>query len=151
MLHLQAHLTTAQAHSASHSVLLGGTVDSIGELVAGLELPPNASSITLTYWWLVEGQEPEAYGDHLITILNHPGGDDDLAWLPADAPKGEWYAEAIDLTEHAGEPISLTFHAHNNDSIPTSFYLDDVEVEVCYAAPEPRRLYLPLVLKRVPG
>jgi hypothetical protein len=135
------------AHTGDHSIRLGGTVNTTGDLAAGLELPGDAGSIVLWYYWLVEGQEPESLADYLVTVIRHDETDDAIDVVAADMPKGEWYLSAVDLTGYRGQTVILIFHAHNNESNPTTFYVDDVGLEVCDPVPSGRQLYLPLVMR----
>ncbi len=51
------------------------------------------------------------------------------------------------MGNYAGQFTGVTFHAETNDQSPTSFYVDDVQVQVCGAR---QRAYLPIVLKGYP-
>ena len=46
-----------------------------------------------------------------------------------------------------GQEITLLFRARNDDERPTKFFVDDVELIVCYPGPQDLKIYLPLVLK----
>ena len=143
----QAELSTAYAHGGSHSVRLGRVTDSSGMLRAHIEFPPNAVSVSLTYWWLIESEETDPRGDTMATVIEHEGGEDEVSLLPAGAPRDEWRRTKLNLTAYRGYGVAIHFLAHNNGSRPTGFFLDDVRVRVCYPAPGALLVHLPLVLK----
>ena len=142
-------VTTAHAHGGTYSAHLGGANNAGDELFTDVELPPDATSATLSYWWYVESTDPDPDADILIVLIGDPGGEVVIETLTNDSPRDAWHQTTFDLTGYTGQPVGLTFHADTNEANPTSFYLDDVEVQVCGAAPG-RRVYLPIVLKSYP-
>jgi hypothetical protein len=142
-----AQMTTARAHGGTHSVRLGGAHNHNSEVFAALELPPEATAITLSYWWYVESSDPNPGADHLAVILGAPGDETTLETITNVSPRDAWQHSAHDLTDHAGEGIGLTFHASTDGAGLTSFYVDDVEVLACGAPPGAHRIYLPVLLK----
>ena len=54
-------MSSQYAHDGTKSVLLVEANDQDGELIGRVDLPENADSITLRYWWRVETQDPAAY------------------------------------------------------------------------------------------
>ena len=143
-------VTTARAHGGTHSVRLGGADNAADELFAGVELPPTATSITLSYWWYVESADPNPNADILAVLISDSGGEVVIETLTNNSPRGAWHQSTFDLSGYAGQTVGVIFHAETDGADPTSFYLDDVEVEVCGAAPFGWRIYLPIVLKGYP-
>lgn len=140
-------ITAAHAHAGAHSTHLGGADNTVDELFAGLDLPPDAASITLSFWWYVESSDPDPNADVLVVVVGDEGHEVGVDTLTNRSPKDAWLQSAIDLSGRAGQFVGLTFHAETNGENPTSFYLDDVGVQVCGAAVPGRRVYLPLVRK----
>ena len=142
-------VTTAHAHGGAHSARLGGANNAMDELFAGVELQPDATSITLSYWWYVESTDPDPQADLLTVLVGGPGGEVVVETLTNSSPRDAWHQTTFDLSSYAGQQVGVMFHAETNQANPTSFYLDDVEVQVCGAAPR-RRVYLPVILKSYP-
>ena len=140
-------VTTAHAHGGAHSARLGGANNAMDELFAGVELPPDATSITLSYWWYVESTDPDPQADLLTVVVGGPDGEVVVETLTNSSPRDAWHQTTFDLSSYAGQSVGVMFHAETNGTNPTSFYVDDVEVQVCGAAAPGRRVYLPLILK----
>ena len=140
-------VTTAHAHGGAHSARLGGANNAVDELFAGVELPPDATSITLSYWWYVESTDPDPQADLLTVVVGGPGGEVVVETLTNSSPRDAWHQTTFDLSSYAGQQVGVMFHSETNQADPTSFYLDDVEVQVCGGATPGRRVYLPLILK----
>jgi len=140
-------VTTARAHSGTHSVRLGGVNNAVDELFAGVELPPAATSMTLSYWWYVESTDPNPGADIMVVVVGKEGYEGIIQTLTNSSPRDTWHQTTFDVSSYAGQMMGITFHAETNGNDPTNFYVDDVQVQVCGAAPV-GRVYLPLVLKR---
>jgi hypothetical protein len=140
-------VTTARAHGGTHSVRLGGAHNAADELFGGVELPPTATSITLSYWWYVESTDPDPGADHLLVVLGTPGGETPIETITNLSPRNAWQRSAHDLSGYAGQNIGLTFHAHTDGADLTSFYVDDVEIRACGAPADGHHIYIPIVLK----
>ena len=140
-------VTTEQAHGGISSVRLGGDNTATDEVFAGIDLPSEATSITLRYWWYVESSDPEPDSDRLVVVIEPPGSVVTVETITNQSARDGWYLSTFDLTSLAGQTVSLTFHAETNESEPTTFYVDDVELQVCGAAPPERNLFLPLITK----
>ncbi len=52
-------------------------------------------------------------------------------------PQGIWLkGDNIDLTPFAGQTVRVAFRAANDGSLPTTFYVDDVELWLCKNSPD---------------
>jgi len=142
-------VTTVQAHGGTHSARFVGANRATDELFVELELPPGATSITFSYWWYVESTDPDPYADILVVVVGDPGGEVVVETLTNNSPRDAWHQTTFDLSGYVGHLVGVTFHADTNEANPTSFYLDDVQIQVCGAA-SAHRVYLPLVLKSYP-
>jgi kumamolisin len=129
------------------SARLGSSDSIIDELFAGVELPLDATSITLSYWWYVESNDPDTTADRLTVVIEHPEGLVTVETLTNDSPKDAWRLTTFDLSSYGGQHVGLIFRAETSGANPTSFYLDDVAVRVCVAAPPGWRVNVPLMLK----
>jgi len=142
-------VTTARAHGGARSVRLGGANNAADELFAGVELPSAATSITLSYWWYVESTDSTPGADVMVVVVGKEGQEVVVETLTNASPRDAWHQSTFDLASYAGQMVSITFHAETDGNDPTSFYVDDVEIRVCGAAPV-GRIYLPIVLKSYP-
>ncbi|MFQ5593201.1 MAG: hypothetical protein ACE5HA_03545 [Anaerolineae bacterium] len=138
-------IITPHAHSGAYSARLGGADNTVDELFAGLDLPPDAASITLSFWWYVESADPDPDADRMIVVIGEEGHEVVVETLTNSSPRDTWLQSTIDLGGKAGQFVGVTFHAETNAANPTSFYLDDVEVQVCGGMAPGPRVYLPLV------
>ncbi|MFQ5857583.1 MAG: hypothetical protein ACE5LU_18415, partial [Anaerolineae bacterium] len=141
-------ITTPHAHGGAHSARLGGADNAVDELFTGLDLPPDAASITLSYWWYVESSDPDPDADHLVVVVGDEGHEAVVETLTNSSPRDTWLQSTIDLGSYAGQFVGVTFHAETNEVNPTSFYVDDVQLQVCGAAAPGRRVYLPVISRR---
>ena len=138
-------VTSARAHGGERSALAGGANNAVDELVVGSGLPAEAASITLSYWWYVESSDPGPNADRLIIVIQTGEGAVQVETLTNGSPRDAWHLTSFDLSSYAGQSIGLAFHAETNEANPTSFYVDDVEIQVCGAGPGDQRIYVPLV------
>jgi len=143
----ETQVTTVQAHTGTYSVRLGGADNVGGELFAGVELPPDATSITLSYWWYVESSDQDLNADIMVVVLGDEGGEINIETITNSSPRNAWHQSTFDMGSYAGQFSGVIFHAETNGWSPTSFYVDDVRVQICGAS---QRAYLPIVLKSYP-
>jgi hypothetical protein len=140
-------VTTARAHGGSSSVLLGGANGAAHELFASVDLPSDATSSTLSYWWYVDTTETAPDADRLTVLVTGPDSDVVLELLTNDSPPSAWHRSDFDLGAHMGQSVTLTFFAHTDDANVTSFFVDDVEIEVCRPVEASHSVYLPVILR----
>ena len=142
----EAQVTSVRAHGGERSALVGSANNAVDELVAGIGILPDATSVTLSYWWYVESSDPEHGADRLIVVVDTGDVVVPVETLTNDSPKDAWHRTTFDLSGLAGQFVGLVFRAETDAADATSFFLDDVQVQVC-SAPLGQRTYLPLVMK----
>ena len=140
-------VTTARAHGGARSARLGGINNAVDELFTAAELPPDATSITLSYWWYIESTDSDPGADVLLVVLGGAGGEVVIETFTNSSPRGAWHRATFDLSGYAGQPIGVTFHAETNGANPSSFYLDDVQIQVCGVPMPSQRVHLPIILR----
>lgn len=126
-------------HSGAY---LGGYPDGDDRLLQeDIELPAGYNGgIYLRYSWYVQTLEPAngADIDKFDVIIAEEGSirtilsDLEISNLDAD---NRWHEASINLRYHGvnpGDTITLWFHARNDALLPTSFFIDDVQIEVCH-------------------
>jgi len=131
-----ARYTGEQAHSGSRSLLLGlrpgeGDVRSYSSARQILSLPPDAGSLTLTFWYLPVSDLDE--GDRQECLLLDEGGHMLATLMRGNINAAEWSQKSYDLGAYAGQTVAVYFNAYNDGDGGgvTGFYLDDVSVEAC--------------------
>ena len=136
-----AALVNAPVHSGAFALRLG--IASGGNKVAystayqSVTLPPDATTITLTYW-----ERPGLSGDisdfrevlalrtnyTVLRIIERQNG----------AGNDQWTQRTFDLTDLRGQTIVLYFNVYNNGSGATLVnYLDDLSLQSCDNAATP--------------
>ncbi|MEJ5197323.1 MAG: DNRLRE domain-containing protein [Anaerolineae bacterium] len=112
---------------------LGGSDGAVGELLQNVSIPGGAGPVRLEFWWRTEA-EMEQPDDALDVLVQHAGQADRLLTLPAVAPLGQWQQTTVDLADYAGQTVAVTFLAHTDGEVPTTFRVDDVSLWACGAA-----------------
>ena len=118
---------------AGHGGWLGGAVNSIAELFQEVAIPASANLDRLAFWWRADAASAQP-GDQLTLVIQY-GEQADPAWTgTAGGPLGEWRRQEVDLGAYRGKRVLVTFHAHNDAGVATTFRVDDVE-PCCLRAP----------------
>ena len=114
---------------------MGGYDYADDSLACMLDIPANALSANLTYSWYIQSEELTfSEYDNLYVRLKELLGDDLIATLDKISNqdiRGEWQTTNIDLLPYRGRDMRLAFEAGNDFSNPTSFFIDEVSVQVC--------------------
>jgi hypothetical protein len=98
-------------------------------------LPEDASSITLSFWWWVSTSDTsETETDSLRAYLRDVDGGllspDPVTTLTNLSPQGQWRSTDVDLAPYAGQVVVVSFEASNDADGPTSFWIEDVSLDV---------------------
>ncbi|PPK68778.1 S8 family serine peptidase [Actinokineospora auranticolor] len=117
------------AHGGTHAAWLGGRGSVATESTSQqLTLPAGCSTYTLTYWLhidTVENTDTERY-DTLTVRL----GDNALkTYSNLDSATG-YQQVTVDVSAYAGQSVNLSFTSIEDESLQTSFVLDDVTLSV---------------------
>ena len=140
----------AVQHAGTNSAWLGGYDNATDGVYQVVILPSNTTASTLTYWWYMETTETDHPHDYLyVEILDSEGQLLDTLETRSDGDQaGTWQSSVLDLSTYVGQTISLSFRLQANDSAYTSFYLDDVSLQVCFEGML-SQLHLPLTFQGV--
>jgi hypothetical protein len=120
--------------NSAHGAWLGGEDGVTAGLHHPLILPPEATEITLTFWWLADAAL-EQPGDVLTAGITFEEVFTPLLTLPAAAPIGAWQQATVNLSDYAGKVVAPSFVATTDAATPTTFRLDDVSLSVCGVPP----------------
>jgi len=134
-------LSTVRAHGGVKSGRVGSpTVNGYwNELVQTAVLPPNVSSITLTYWrYLDSGETSTAVAyDRFEAGVETAKGIQVVAPQKIDnrdARRSQWVQETLavpNAAAYSSQSVWVTFRGQLDSNQPSSLLLDDVELQVC--------------------
>jgi hypothetical protein len=127
-------ITNLNPRAGSYSADLGG-VNSTDHSIKQTVSLQNQRNLTLTFWWEQWTQEtaPGDFADYLTVDLLKGDGSllKQLAKLGVDPDRPPWELLTYDLSAYAGQTVQLRFTAHNDNTNPTEFFVDDVSVPAC--------------------
>jgi len=130
------------SHDGTYSAVVGGANGADDTFYQQVTLPATVDSASLTYWWYIYTEEglgsPTDYLDVQAqdaegTVLAN------LATLNDQSLSDTWQYTYIDLTSYPslfGRTIRIAFRGVTDESYFTSFYIDDVQLNLC-AEPTP--------------
>lgn len=128
-----------RAHSGSYYAWLGGYgevhTDALSQQVT---LPMSASAITLSYWLRIDTDEKTSRGSHeqdeafdtlTVEVRGEGGASEEVADY-SNLNAGGYTQATVDLSTYKGQTVTIVFTAREDRSKITSFFLDDVRVDV---------------------
>jgi hypothetical protein len=121
-------------HSGSFLAWLGGANHEYSELWQTVAIPADAGSGTLSwYQWLVTDDDPGF--DFAYIKIN--GTNVNVQDLAAQINPGDWLQRSVpvDLQPYAGSSIELRFVADTDGALVSSFFLDDITLDVANGVP----------------
>ncbi len=129
-----AYVSDERAHSGYFGVWMGGYKEANDTMYQLVAVPLDADAVTLRYWWnmhsLDDGETPY---DHLNVTVRTSDGDllETLETLDNTYVRNTWTQSTFDLSTYGGSSLRVHFSCSGNEQFITSFFLDDVELEVC--------------------
>lgn len=126
-------LSTRLAHSGKQSAYLAGANNAQDLLATQIKVAPNATSVTLTFWWQIQSQEHSRFQDTLTIVIADAQGKaiQSIATLSSREMSNQWQQRTLSLASFAGQTLQLQFHARTDADAATDFFVDDIEVVVC--------------------
>lgn len=125
---------TTTRHTGRYAVRLGGENNADAEIRQSFIIPTDTVSAQLGYWWYVTTEQITHPRDYMYVELRDVEGKflANLDIISDSGPTNQWYASLpIDLRAYAGQEIWLAFVVQTNETMPTTFYLDDVSLIAC--------------------
>lgn len=96
-------------------------------------LPPNAATVTLTYWERPGGGDGSDYRE--LLLLNSGGGLYKTLERNFSAGLNLWQKRTFDLTPYRGQTLYLYLNTYNNAAGSSAWnYVDEVSVQSCSAS-----------------
>jgi hypothetical protein len=126
-------IDTTRPHTGAYSAYLGGYSNAVDTIYQQITIPAGATSASLSYWWYMTTAETSHPWDYLYTrILNTSGTTlATLQTLNDGSTASTCVHPSFDLTAYKGQTIRVYFRATNDSSLSTSFFVDDVSVNIC--------------------
>lgn len=133
-----ARYTTDKIHSGNRALLLGiisGEQDIHSYSIARqrVDIPPNAESVTLSYWYYPILNESVDGDLQLISIKNSEGAIIREELWGDTSNEQDWVFSKHNLSDFRGSEVTLDFNVINyedGDSLP-AMYIDDISLQVC--------------------
>jgi len=113
---------------------LGGQNSGESELFQQVTVPAGVDLARFEFWWLAEAGSDQT-DDILSVLIQYGERADNVHTVQALAPLRQWRREVVDLGSYAGMTVIVTFHAHTDNAIPTTFRVDDASLRVCGGIP----------------
>jgi hypothetical protein len=139
----QAGVSTPGRNSAFHA-WLGGQDNVEAEVFQWVDVPSDVSSAPLVFWWRADAAS-EQPDDHLFVLVQYDDQVDPVYAVRGVAPLDQWRRAEVDLSNYAGMHVLVTFHAHTDGAVPTTFRVDDAALLAC--GPPRQPTFLPLTLR----
>ena len=131
-----------EVFDGSYRLRLGGSKSTTHTAYQTLPIPADIDlSANLSFaWHMTTAEGAWGYGWDNFYLEVRDAGNNPLAVydMRNDGwPQGVWLkGDNIDLTPFAGQTVRLAFRAANDGSLPTTFYVDDVELWLCKNSPD---------------
>ncbi len=123
-------------NSGAYSAWLGGASNENAQIWQNVTISPTAVSATLTYYYVIASNEAAGDCTFDYAYVNVDGGAVETTYpLCSDNNTGGYQMATLDLSAHIGSTVEIRFQVTTDNSATSSFYLDDVAVEVCEAPP----------------
>jgi hypothetical protein len=131
--------SSIEKHSGAYSAWLGGYNNAQDTLYQQVTIPTHTSpgelltQATLRYWWGMLTEETAHAFDFMRVRIRDVNGVllQELQTISDGSTAGEWHQSQYDLSAYEGQTIRISFEATTDATNATSFFVDDVEVEIC--------------------
>lgn len=134
-------ISSARAHSGAQSGRVGSpTLNSYwNELLQTVQMPANVVSATLSYWRYLDTAETSTsvIYDRFTAGLETAQGIEIATPRRIDntsSGRGAWVRETLELpyaSAYSGQQLWVTFKGATDSNLPSSLYVDDVQLIVC--------------------
>ncbi len=136
-------------HSGQRGAYLGDYNNAVDYIAQKISIPADATKADLHVWWQIETEEDAQQAYDLLSATLEDSSGHVLATLHQWSNKDTaqvWQESQFNLLSYKGKSVTLRFTAHTDANLPTAFYLDDVNLNVCVPASTlTRRNWLPRV------
>ena len=127
-------IDTTRPHTGTHSAYLGGYNNGTDTIYQQVTIPATATSASLSYWWYKTTQEAccTPYDYMYVQVLNSSGAVLGTLQTLNNASTGNtWTKSTFSLLAYKGQTVRIYFKVTTDPSLVTSFFVDDVSLNVC--------------------
>jgi hypothetical protein len=119
---------TGNVHGGDLAAKLGGYETSSDNLSQTFVVPENSQ---LSLWWIYRSPDPIKDRDYLGARLILPNNEDGLPvfFAGGDAPQETWQQTMLDLSDYAGQRLTLEFSTFNDNYYAGWIAVDDICVQ----------------------
>ena len=122
----------AAPHTGSYLAWLGGDWDSETSTITStvsIALPAGAPA-RLSFWYAIDASDSCGYDYGYVRAKVGGGAATTIKTIPlcSDSQSVSWQRMQVDLSSYAGKTFTLSFRAANDSSLPSSLYLDDIQI-----------------------
>ena len=122
-------ITTNLPYSGSYSAWLGGANFASETVSQAITVPADG---TLSYHWLMTTTEKSRRAHDYLRVRVYSASSGDLlgtvrTWSNKHATNA-WSSDSVTLDAYSGQDVRISFEATTDNTLPTSFYIDDVSV-----------------------
>jgi len=119
--------------AGEYGIALGDAYTSLRDVYQIVTLPADARQATVSFWWWMASHEGQETGiDFLYLRIRDTSGNllQTFDVASNQSPQGVWELEQYDLGAYAGRTIRVSFELSGNEWNSTSFWIDQVSLEV---------------------
>jgi kumamolisin len=127
-----AHLeliTTTNPHTGSYSAQLCGRDGCLDGIQQQVTIPSGGQ---LTYWWYLHTEEGTVTANDKLQVTLYDLNNQRIVTLKVHHNKNrrdQWIQDTLDLSAYAGRNVYLRFVGLGNDSLPTTWWVDEVRIQ----------------------
>ncbi|XP_065180831.1 MAM and LDL-receptor class A domain-containing protein 1-like [Sycon ciliatum] len=109
------------------------TIKAKGDTAVMTSPPWTLTTVTpqcsLTFWYMMNGPKMGSLEVYVKAVVGGSTGDSDVMVFNETGDKGnQWYRAIIDLSEHKGSTITVSFHGVLEASLTSDIAIDDVQL-----------------------
>ena len=130
-------------HTGTDYATLGGSNSETDTLTQTVSIPSNATAASLTFWTNIVTQETSSTAFDFLKVNIIAGTTTTKLTLnnsnssSSNNTNGTYFKPAaIDLTSYKGQSIQIQFNATTDSTLPTTFRIDDVSLQVTTGTPD---------------
>jgi hypothetical protein len=110
-------------HSGKWGGWLGGVYEEEADLSQEVSIPPDSTSVFLTYWYWISSVDDCGFDHGWVEVNGTKLKNYDLC---STNNTNSWVKHSVDISNFAGQTVTINFHVDTDDIFNSNFFLDDV-------------------------